>query len=56
MTTKRVPCAFFGHGGGPMPLLGQQEDVANTLRTYAATIGFKPTSILGKYTKVATFR
>lgn len=46
MSLGRAPCAFFGHGGGPMPLLGMQPEVALTFKEYASSLGFTPTAIL----------
>jgi hypothetical protein len=45
----RLPCAFLGHGGGPLPLLGAQPAVADTLRRFPASLGGAvPTAILGR--------
>jgi aromatic ring-opening dioxygenase catalytic subunit (LigB family) len=46
MTCRRLPCAFFGHGGGPLPLMGQQTEVAATLSSYASTLEAAPSAIL----------
>ena len=43
---RRFPTAYINHGGGPMPLLGQQDDVANFLRGYAATLPHKPSAVV----------
>lgn len=42
-----MPCAYLNHGGGPMPLLGHQPDLANNLAQYANTLP-APSAILGK--------
>ena len=33
-----APCAFIFHGGGPMPLLGQQPAMVESLQTWAKTL------------------
>jgi hypothetical protein len=40
-----MPCAYLFHGGGPMPLLGRQPELANLLIQYAGTLP-KPSAIL----------
>mmetsp|Transcript_2983 Transcript_2983/g.4903 ORF Transcript_2983/g.4903 Transcript_2983/m.4903 type:complete len:307 (+) Transcript_2983:59-979(+) len=42
----RMPCVYVNHGGGPMPLLGQQPDLAAYLSGYAANLPSKPTAIV----------
>mmetsp|Transcript_17756 Transcript_17756/g.39918 ORF Transcript_17756/g.39918 Transcript_17756/m.39918 type:complete len:307 (-) Transcript_17756:102-1022(-) len=42
----RMPCVYVNHGGGPMPLLGQQPDLAAYLSGYAAQLPAKPTAIV----------
>jgi hypothetical protein len=42
-----MPCAFLNHGGGPMPLLGRQPELAEALVQYAGTLP-TPSAILGK--------
>ena len=42
----RMPSIYINHGGGPMPLRGQQPDVAQFLSSYAATLPEKPTAVL----------
>ena len=37
-SSSRIPCAYFNHGGGPLPILGHQPSVANTFRSYPSTI------------------
>lgn len=43
---ERMPCAYINHGGGPMPLLGQQPGVAEFMSRYGATLPGKPSAIL----------
>lgn len=43
---EAVPCVFVNHGGGPLPLLGQQPEVATFLRSYAATLPQRPRAVL----------
>ena len=42
-----TPCVYLNHGGGPMPLLGNQPNVASFLKSYGKSV--KPTAILGTY-------
>lgn len=42
---SRMPCIYINHGGGPLPLLGQQPSVANTLKSYSSNI-LTPKAIL----------
>ncbi|CAE8660512.1 unnamed protein product [Polarella glacialis] len=42
----RMPCAFLDHGGGPMPLLGQQPEAAKLLGGYAAQLPGRPSAVL----------
>jgi len=44
--STRMPCLYLNHGGGPMPLLGQQPEVANFCSKYAATLPAKPSAIV----------
>eukprot|EP00927_Polykrikos_kofoidii_P077009 TRINITY_DN74001_c0_g1_i1.p1 TRINITY_DN74001_c0_g1~~TRINITY_DN74001_c0_g1_i1.p1 ORF type:complete len:316 (+),score=37.40 TRINITY_DN74001_c0_g1_i1:70-948(+) len=46
--SERMPCVFINHGGGPLPLLGRQPQIANFLSGYAATLpgGRQPSAIL----------
>ena len=37
---------FVGHGGGPLPLMGQQPSVAGFLGGYAATLPAKPNAVV----------
>ena len=32
MTQPRMPTVYINHGGGPLPLLGQQPDVSSFLK------------------------
>merc|ERR1719329_1269341 len=41
-----MPCLFLGHGGGPMPLIGRQPDLAAWLSSYAATLPRQPKAIV----------
>lgn len=41
----RMPCIYINHGGGPLPLIGHQPSVANTLRSYSSSIT-RPKAIL----------
>lgn len=45
-STTRMPCVYINHGGGPMPLLGRQPELASFLRGYAASLPRRPTAIL----------
>ena len=45
-TNHLTPCVYVNHGGGPMPLLGNQPNVANFLGSYGKSIE-KPSAILG---------
>ena len=45
LSVPLMPCLFIFHGGGPMPLLGQQPDVAEFLQNYPTTIP-RPSCIL----------
>lgn len=40
-----MPCAYFNHGGGPLPILGHQPNVASTFTSYSSTIS-KPKAIV----------
>ena len=40
------PAVFVGHGGGPLPLMGRQPDVAGFLSSYAATLAAKPKAVV----------
>jgi 4,5-DOPA dioxygenase extradiol len=40
------PCAYISHGGGPMPLLGQQTDVVEALRSIADNLPSRPAAIV----------
>lgn len=42
----RQPAIYINHGGGPLPLLGQQPSVANFLSSYAASLPAKPAAVL----------
>ena len=42
----RFPSIFINHGGGPLPLLGQQQDISTFLGSYLSTLPQKPTKIL----------
>lgn len=42
------PCLYIAHGGGPLPLLNQQNDVADFLKSYPNTIT-TPDAIVGKF-------
>ena len=43
-----IPCAYINHGGGPLPLLGQQPALATTLRQYSQSLqATPPSAILG---------
>ena len=53
MSAHRLPCAYFNHGGGPMPLLGQQPGVADALSSYSGTLDVTPRAILGKISFLA---
>ena len=46
MAAVRQPAIYINHGGGPLPLLGQQPSVANCLSTYAASLPAKPVAVL----------
>lgn len=41
-----MPCVYINHGGGPMPLLGSQPDLAAFLASYVSTLPAVPTSVL----------
>ena len=40
------PCIYINHGGGPLPLMGAQPDVASFLGKYASSLPMLPTAIL----------
>lgn len=40
------PAVFVNHGGGPLPLMGQQPSIAGKLRNYAKTLESKPRAIV----------
>lgn len=40
------PAVFVNHGGGPLPLLGQQPSIAAALRSYASTLDERPKAIV----------
>lgn len=42
----RMPCVFINHGGGPMPLMGRQPELAKFLSSYATTLPETPSAIL----------
>jgi len=46
MPGEHMPCVYINHGGGPLPILGQQPDVANFLRSYPSTLPQRPRAIL----------
>ena len=46
MAAVRQPAIYINHGGGPLPLLGQQPSVANFLSSYAASLPAKPAAVL----------
>merc|ERR1719272_2328193 len=41
-----MPCIYINHGGGPMPLLGQQPAIADFLGSYLATQPQQPSAII----------
>merc|ERR1719330_1074392 len=43
---SRMPCTFVNHGGGPMPLLGHQPELADFLSGYPKSLPREPTAIL----------
>ena len=45
-STVRLPAIYVNHGGGPMPLIGQQPSVARFLSSYAATLPSTPAAVL----------
>eukprot|EP01063_Lacrimia_lanifica_P041744 TRINITY_DN9802_c0_g2_i1.p2 TRINITY_DN9802_c0_g2~~TRINITY_DN9802_c0_g2_i1.p2 ORF type:complete len:273 (+),score=93.01 TRINITY_DN9802_c0_g2_i1:509-1327(+) len=42
----RMPCVYINHGGGPLPLLGRQPEVAEFLSGYLATLPARPAAIV----------
>lgn len=46
MPALRQPAIFINHGGGPLPLLGQQPRVAQSLRSFAASLPSKPKAVV----------
>lgn len=46
MAQPRMPAVYINHGGGPLPLLGQQPDVASFLQSYAATLPRRPAAVV----------
>lgn len=46
MPSFTQPAVFVNHGGGPLPLLGQQPSIAKALRSYASTLDRKPKAIV----------
>jgi len=45
-TGGRLPCVFVNHGGGPLPLIGQQPEVADLMSSYPKSLKQAPTKIL----------
>ena len=43
---SRLPAIYINHGGGPLPLLGQQPDVAGFLSSYVATLPEMPRAVV----------
>merc|ERR1719329_771958 len=41
-----MPCVYIHHGGGPMPLMGKQPELAEFLSSYASTLPRQPMAIL----------
>ena len=41
-----LPCIYINHGGGPLPLMGSQPEIASFLRNYASSLPVLPTAIL----------
>ena len=41
-----MPCIYVNHGGGPLPLLGQQPVVSDFLSSYPRTVQ-NPSAVLG---------
>lgn len=42
----RMPCVYIHHGGGPLPVMGKQPDLAAFLSSYPSTLPEQPTAIL----------
>ena len=42
----RQPAVYINHGGGPMPLLGQQPSVAEFLSAYASKLSARPMAVV----------
>ena len=42
----RQPAIYINHGGGPLPLLGQQPSISKFLASYAATLPEPPKAVL----------
>ena len=42
----RAPAIFVTHGGGPLPLMGQQVEIARELRKLASKLPQKPRAIV----------
>jgi 4,5-DOPA dioxygenase extradiol len=40
------PCAYISHGGGPLPILGQQPDVSKSLKSIVSNLPYKPSAIV----------
>ncbi|KAL1522205.1 hypothetical protein AB1Y20_021843 [Prymnesium parvum] len=44
--SPRLPAVYINHGGGPLPLLGEQPAVASSLSSYARTLPSTPKAVL----------
>lgn len=45
-SNNKLPCVYFNHGGGPLPILGQQPFVSQTIQSYSSTLINQPKAIL----------
>lgn len=40
------PCAFIGHGGGPLPLLGKHPELVDNFKQFIASLPSKPSAVV----------
>ena len=43
---QRMPTIYINHGGGPLPLLGQQPSVASFLSKYPSNLPYRPKAVV----------
>lgn len=41
-----MPCVYMNHGGGPLPLMGRNPEIVNSLINFWSSLKVKPTAIV----------